>query len=364
MSRWRPPLSQRRCCFARPFVRKVMGDVCKEANFAASVCSLTRSTGLSLAETIVLAAREGEDASGLVGHATTFFSYSWTGTKLGDMLTAIQNKVSELEAADGRRRFVWVDMFAASQTLLAGEFRDEASHPKGSPGYKERKEDTDTIFDHALDAIEELLLYASPLNEQWRAPQHPYLLPDIGDPPPDWMRRGPGAMTRAWCMFEMVKALAKPARLHVVLSPADVSNFEELLTKHFDDIAGIIADLDARKAQVSKPEDRDYILGQVRMLDGGLGTVTSTVCSSLRGWLAEQGRKVLQSHHEDNGEQNIIRLKDRVASLLQAQGDLAGAEPLFREALQARREVLGDRHPDTLASVNNLASLLQAKEGN
>ncbi|CAK0820166.1 unnamed protein product [Prorocentrum cordatum] len=173
------------------------------------------------------------------------------------------------------------------------------------------------------------------------------------------MRRGPGAMTRAWCMFEMVKALAKPARLHVVLSHADVNSFEELLTKHFDDIAGIVAGLDARKAQVSKPEDRDYILGQVRMVDGGLGTVTSTVCSSLRGWLAEQGRKVLQSHHEDNGEQNIIRLKHRVAKLLKAQGDLAGAEPLFREALQARREVLSDRRPRTLTSVNNLAMVLQ-----
>ncbi|CAK0820161.1 unnamed protein product [Prorocentrum cordatum] len=175
------------------------------------------------------------------------------------------------------------------------------------------------------------------------------------------MRRGPGAMTRAWCMFEMVKALAKPARLHVVLSHADVNSFEELLTKHFDDIAGIVAGLDARKAQVSKPEDRDYILGQVRMVDGGLGTVTSTVCSSLRGWLAEQGRKVLQSHHEDNGEQNIIRLKHRVAKLLKAQGDLAGAEPLLREALQASREVLGDRHPFTLTSVNNLAMLLKAQ---
>ncbi|CAK0842090.1 unnamed protein product [Prorocentrum cordatum] len=190
-------------------------------------------------------------------------------------------------------------------------------------------------------------------------------------------------MTRAWCMFEMVKALAKPARLHVVLSHADVNSFEELLTKHFDDIAGIVAGLDARKAQVSKPEDRDYILGQVRMVDGGLGTVTSTVCSSLRGWLAEQGRKVLQSHHEDNGEQNIIRLKHRVAKLLKAQGDLAGAEPLLREALQANREVLGgdlagaeplyrealqpgrevlgDRHPFTLTSVNNLAMLLKAQ---
>ncbi len=33
----------------------------------------------------------------------------------------------------------------------------------------------------------------------------------------------------------------------------------------------------------------------------------------------------------------------------------------YRETLKMRREILGDQHPDTLTSMNNLASLLQAK---
>ena len=37
------------------------------------------------------------------------------------------------------------------------------------------------------------------------------------------------------------------------------------------------------------------------------------------------------------------------------------AEPLFREALQKRRSTLGDAHPDTLTSMNNLAELLRAQ---
>ena len=37
--------------------------------------------------------------------------------------------------------------------------------------------------------------------------------------------------------------------------------------------------------------------------------------------------------------------------LLQAQGKLDEAEPLYREDLAACRETLGDRHPDTLTSV-------------
>jgi tetratricopeptide (TPR) repeat protein len=48
-----------------------------------------------------------------------------------------------------------------------------------------------------------------------------------------------------------------------------------------------------------------------------------------------------------------------MARLLQAQGKLCVAEPLYREALAARRRTLGDEHPDTLASIYNLAVLLQ-----
>ena len=39
---------------------KVMGDVCKEEGYAASVCALTRSTGLSLAESVAHVAERDE----------------------------------------------------------------------------------------------------------------------------------------------------------------------------------------------------------------------------------------------------------------------------------------------------------------
>ena len=35
--------------------------------------------------------------------------------------------------------------------------------------------------------------------------------------------------------------------------------------------------------------------------------------------------------------------------------------PWSAEALQARRETLGDRHPDTLTSISNVGMLLQAQ---
>ena len=64
-------------------------------------------------------------------------------------------------------------------------------------------------------------------------------------------------------------ALAKERTLHIALSPADQSQFEVALTNDFYSIVSIVAGIDARAAQVSKVEDREYILGRVAMLPQG-----------------------------------------------------------------------------------------------
>ena len=46
-----------------------------------------------------------------------------------------------------------------------------------------------------------------------------------------------------------------------------------------------------------------------------------------------------------------------LGGLLKARGNLEGAEALYREALTARRETLGSRHPDTLISVGWLSGV-------
>lgn len=82
-------------------------------------------------------------------------------------------------------------------------------------------------------------------------------------PSQQWVRKGPAAMTRAWCIVEVARALSiKGCTLHVVLSPADLDDFEGLLAERFDEIAGTIAVMDARDAQISNVEDREYLLTQ------------------------------------------------------------------------------------------------------
>ena len=83
---------------------KTMQDIVNERGFKFSACELTKSTGLSLTETLVREAGEGAGIEELVGEATCFFSYSWTGTKLRDLLAAIERALAKLEAADGKVR--------------------------------------------------------------------------------------------------------------------------------------------------------------------------------------------------------------------------------------------------------------------
>ena len=162
-----------------------MGDVCKGAGKPMTVCELTRSTGLSLAESVALVgARDNVRTDDLVGRATTFFSYSWTGSTLGDVLAALRRALPRLAAGGaaggGDQQAVWVDMFCASQNLLAGAYRDPAITKESDPaGYAARKEDTDRVFDDAFEPVREVILYASPLCAARETPRAPPLPPAL-----------------------------------------------------------------------------------------------------------------------------------------------------------------------------------------
>ena len=196
----------------------LMADVCKREGFEASVVSLTRASGLSLAETLELeGVAAGVSTADIIGLASDFFSYSWTGTQLSDMLGAIADTAATLSRSGEVR--VWIDMFAASQNLLAGAFRDDAAHPRGSAGYAARKEQTDQIFDDALLAVRSVFFYCSPLTDEWVAPRHGFLSPERAERGVEhpWRRRGPAAISRARparlaCSLAVPRRSSAPAR--------------------------------------------------------------------------------------------------------------------------------------------------------
>ena len=77
--------------------------------------------------------------------------------------------------------------------------------------------------------------------------------------------------------------------------------------------------------------------------------------------LVHRARRALEGEREVLGPRHPSTLNsvNNLASLLKKQGKYDEAEPLYREALKVWRETLGDRHPLTLAYMNNLGNLLQ-----
>ena len=70
----------------------------------------------------------------------------------------------------------------------------------------------------------------------------------------------------------------------------------------------------------------------------------------------EMKRETLGDRHP-----STLNSTNNLGWLLYAKGDLAAAEPLLREALEGRRALLGSGHPDTLKSMNYLGLVLMAK---
>ena len=69
----------------------------------------------------------------------------------------------------------------------------------------------------------------------------------------------------------------------------------------------------------------------------------------------DSSERVLGTEHPDT-----LMCVNNLAGCLYALGDAAGALPLCRRALDSRERVLGKEHPNTLTSVNNLALCLEA----
>ena len=226
-------------------------------------------------------------------------------------------------------------MLCASQNLLAGKYEDEARHPKGTPGYAARKEDTDDLFDGALDACGELIFYLAPLVDEWDAPPHPMLRADRAAPPMPWRRKGPRATTRAWCLFELASKLAKGGRLIVELRPADRDVLRRLLETEVGTMASVLSAVDVSDAQVSKERDRPFICARLEAA-GGFEAVNKLVLGALREWLAGAAREALAAAEAAAGRGGAggepLSLVGGLGMLLKDMGKHAEAD-LCRRAL-------------------------------
>jgi tetratricopeptide (TPR) repeat protein len=134
---------------------------------------------------------------------------------------------------------------------------------------------------------------------------------------------------------------AKDPRDHAKLEPV-VAHARELVDRAEDHKTADLADWVARY-------DRE--LDQRELETRRRGELENA--RKIQEEVLETRRRVLGDEHP-----GTLLSMDNLAGTLRAQGELVGAREIQAEVLETRRRVLGDEHLDTLASMNNLAGTL------
>jgi len=78
-------------------------------------------------------------------------------------------------------------------------------------------------------------------------------------------------------------------------------------------------------------------------------------------WLLKALRRLAPMPHDDRMAYQSAKTMNAQAETLYAQGKYAQAQPLFEKALEMRRRLLSDDHPDTATSYDNVATNLDAQ---
>ncbi|XRB16584.1 EF-hand domain-containing protein [Pseudoscourfieldia marina] len=168
----------------------------------------------------------------------------------------------------------------------------------------------------------------------------------------------PIPLTRAWCIWEILSTIDdRKAKLEICLPAVEQTSFADFLVEEgAGEVTVKMVGMDVQRAEAWKKEDRDAILNAVEMYPGGPSEVNKLIKDQMRSWVVESAVSALGTL--DKKTRATSELLMDVAELLRQQGKYDDAEPLHREALDGRRRELGDAHPDTLMSINNLALLL------
>ena len=269
------------------------------------------TAGDSVAYISLLRARpEGAE---LVGEATVFFSHAYDYCFL-DAVDAAEAWEQRNPRAGGRAHFFYFDLLVNSQhtaeTVPFEVLRDEFGGGVRAIGH--------TLF---------LLDYKEPLSLQ-----------------------------SAWCTFEAAASISCGARFEVVMAPRSEAAFATALVEDFGSLALKTCTVNVENAAAREAADLVNIRRTIVEDMGGFLEVNRVLVGAMREWMASVGRAALDAPPKDWAAKSA--LSDRLSRLLMDQGKPTEAEQLSRDAVAGCLQTLGETHLLTLASMTNLANVL------
>eukprot|EP00798_Chlamydomonas_sp_ICE-L_P020038 gene20038-26753_t len=231
------------------------------------------------------------------GFPRFFVSHTWS-RRLKDLLALLLSRFVEKEDHD---TLLWLDIVAINQ------------HPYGDKGCL--LQDDVASLASVVQATEQTLFC---LDEQCVV------------------------LTRIWCLYEVWQTfLAKGVSGLMILMPN--VNVKEL-TKVFDTF-------DVMQAQATQADDKERILQQITDTMG-----STEVNLQLKAALVSSAKYEAKHTIKTGAELSVIL--DKGGGLCRAMGQYTEAEPMYQQALEGRKHVLGADHPDTIRSVELLAGCI------
>ena len=108
-------------------------------------------------------------------------------------------------------------------------------------------------------------------------------------------RRGPRALSRTWCLYELAHTAPRGCELRVVLSEKERQALPDKLASSlsFAMVYESLSEVDVRSSLVGHAADREPLSKALEAMDGGLDRVSQLLRDTMMRWLARQSRAAL-----------------------------------------------------------------------
>jgi len=158
----------------------------------------------------------------------------------------------------------------------------------------------------------------------------------------------PTPLKRSWCVWEIYGSIRNDKPLQAVFVRGQDEDFLEVLLGDVDQVTQHITDINTRKATCFKVEDEAMITKAIEStLRQGFVTLNAVILQHLRTWLTEITIAAVQKSRQSEKRSTKHALTCHQAGFfLNAQGEYEKALQYFEEALDIRKEKLGERHGD------------------
>jgi hypothetical protein len=314
---------------------------------------LTEASGMSLCDQL---ASQGGDLALFVAEGNWFISHAWSYQFLHVIEAITIFLETEKTKSDGRgEAVIWFDMFSNSQ---------HATHSKPFEWWKD-------TFMNAVEKLGNVLMILHPWDK-------------------------PIALTRAWCVIELLACESKNCRFEVSMSAEEAERFTLKMTEEgsIEHFRSMLINVDSSTSVSSNEDDTTQIHDAVRtLLPQGFTTLDSMVLRVFERWMVTIFKRKMasfegtleafkwhfclckllrfQGRFQDALEEALdcrkreaqfccdcnVSIAMELSLLYLFTGNYAAAEPLLLECRDTLTHLYGPEHEKTLTCAHNLGKL-------